>query len=65
MKRRGGRRRKKVCVFCGTENNQIDYKEYINDFSANKERITAMAEKTDLGEEKKNLLMTILDQMDQ
>ena len=42
-----------------------DYKEYINDFSANKERITAMAEKTDLGEEKKNLLMTILDQMDQ
>ena len=27
MKRRGGRRRKKVCVFCGKENNQIDYKD--------------------------------------
>ena len=26
MKRRGGRRRKKVCVFCGKENNEIDYK---------------------------------------
>ena len=26
MKRRGGRRRKKVCVFCGKENNQIDFK---------------------------------------
>ena len=28
MKRRGGRRRKKVCVFCGKENNedQIDNK---------------------------------------
>ena len=25
MKRRGGRRRKKVCVFCGKENNVIDY----------------------------------------
>ena len=25
MKRRGIRRRKKVCVFCGKENNQIDY----------------------------------------
>ena len=25
MKRRGGRRRKKVCVFCGKENNEIDY----------------------------------------
>lgn len=24
--RRGGRRRKKVCVFCGKENNEIDYK---------------------------------------
>ena len=24
MKRRGGRRRKKVCVFCGKENNEID-----------------------------------------
>ena len=23
MKRRGGRRRKKVCVFCGKENNEI------------------------------------------
>ena len=25
MKRRGGRRRKKFCVFCGKENNEIDY----------------------------------------
>ena len=27
MKRRGGRRRKKDCVFCGKENNEIDYKD--------------------------------------
>ena len=27
MKRRGGRRRKKVCVFCGDKNNSIDYKD--------------------------------------
>ena len=27
MKRRGGRKRKKVCVFCGKENNEIDYKD--------------------------------------
>ena len=27
MKRRGGRSRKKVCVFCGKENNEIDYKD--------------------------------------
>ena len=27
MKRRGGRRRKKVCVFCGKENNETDYKD--------------------------------------
>ena len=27
MKRRGGRRRKKVCVFCCKENNEIDYKD--------------------------------------
>ena len=27
MKRRAGRRRKKVCVFCGTENNEISYKD--------------------------------------
>ena len=27
MKRRPIRRRKKVCVFCGKENNQIDYKD--------------------------------------
>ena len=26
-KKRGGRRRKKVCVFCGKENNEIDYKD--------------------------------------
>ena len=26
MKRRGGRRRKKVCVFCGENNGVIDYK---------------------------------------
>ena len=26
-RRRGGRRRKKVCVFCGKENNEIDYKD--------------------------------------
>ena len=25
MKRRGGRRRKKVCVFCGDKNGVIDY----------------------------------------
>ena len=25
--RRGGRRRKKVCVFCGKENNEIDQKD--------------------------------------
>ena len=30
MKRRGGRRRKKVCVFCGKENNEIDYKDVAN-----------------------------------
>ena len=28
MKRRGGRRRKKVCVFCGKENNEINYKDH-------------------------------------
>ena len=27
MKKRMGRRRKKVCVFCGKENNEIDYKD--------------------------------------
>ena len=28
MRRKGGmRRRKKVCVFCGKENNEIDYKD--------------------------------------
>ena len=27
MKRRGGRRRKKVCVFCGDKNGVIDYKD--------------------------------------
>ena len=27
MKRRGGRRRKKVCVFCGEANSVIDYKD--------------------------------------
>ena len=27
MKRRTIRRRKKVCVFCGKENNEIDYKD--------------------------------------
>ena len=27
MKRRGGRRRKKVCVFCGEKNGEIDYKD--------------------------------------
>ena len=27
MKRRGGRRRKKVCVFCGKETNEISYKD--------------------------------------
>ena len=27
MKRRGGRRRKKVCVFCGKENNEISCKD--------------------------------------
>ena len=27
MKRRGGRSRKKVCVFCGQENNEISYKD--------------------------------------
>lgn len=27
MKRRPMRRRKKVCVFCGKENNEIDYKD--------------------------------------
>ena len=27
MKRRGGRRRKKVCVFCGDKNGEIDYKD--------------------------------------
>ena len=27
MKRRGGRRRKKVCVFCGENNGVIDYKD--------------------------------------
>ena len=29
MKRRGGRRRKKVCVFCGKENNEIDCRYFI------------------------------------
>ncbi len=27
MKRRGGRRRKKVCVFCGENNGNIDFKD--------------------------------------
>ena len=27
MKRRGGRRRKKVCVFCGEHSEPIDYKD--------------------------------------
>ena len=27
MRRRGGRRRKKVCVFCGEKNGEIDYKD--------------------------------------
>ena len=27
MKKKLGRRRKKVCVFCGKENNEIDYKD--------------------------------------
>ena len=27
MKRSGGRRRKKVCVFCGEKNGEIDYKD--------------------------------------
>ena len=27
MQRRGGRRRKKVCVFCGENNGVIDYKD--------------------------------------
>ena len=27
MRRRGGRRRKKVCVFCGDKNGEIDYKD--------------------------------------
>ena len=27
MRRRGGHRRKKVCVFCASENNVIDYKD--------------------------------------
>ena len=27
MRRRGGRRRKKVCAFCANENNVIDYKD--------------------------------------
>ena len=27
MKRRGGRRRKKVCVFCGEKNGVVDYKD--------------------------------------
>ena len=27
MKRRGGRRRKRVCVFCGEKNGEIDYKD--------------------------------------
>ena len=27
MRRRGGRRRKKVCVFCSAENSVIDYKD--------------------------------------
>ena len=27
MKRRGEKKKKKVCVFCGKENNEIDYKD--------------------------------------
>ena len=27
MRRRGGRRRKKVCAFCASENKAIDYKD--------------------------------------
>ena len=39
--RRGGRRRKKVCVFCGKENNEIDYKDvnklkrYVSEITGN------------------------------
>ena len=29
-RRNPGRRRKKVCVFCGKENNEIDYKDVAN-----------------------------------
>ena len=32
MKRRGGRRRKKVCVFCGKENNDVNkLKRYVSE----------------------------------
>ena len=36
MKRRGGRRRKKVCVFCGKENNEIDYKDTAIEYDQNR-----------------------------
>ena len=43
FKRRGpARRRKKVCVFCGKENNEIDYKDV-----AKLKRITRSITKTD------------------
>ena len=42
MKRRGGmRRRKKVCVFCGKENNEIDYKDVnkLNKYTSDRAKI--------------------------
>ena len=44
MKRRGGRRRKKVCVFCGKENNEIDYK---NPSKKNHRKLCKTSESTD------------------
>ena len=43
MKRRGGRRRKKVCVFCGKENNEIDYKRRITGNCAKHQRALTVA----------------------
>lgn len=53
MKRRGGRRRKKVCVFCGKENNEINYKD------ANKLKDMSLREEKSFREESQETVQNI------